>query len=217
MGRASHLQLIASVFLLATLLGSGHALARCFGVPDEPVEPGPGWRVHLTAESGGYADGADFGVGDEASINFEPGLDAIENFTGGMPFYLYFRYPFPDTKVNYFTISIVKTADRLYWPLRLDVRVDGPLDVTIRWTQEQVANVSAEWTLTFVGPDGDRIDMRETGEITLAVGRGVHALRVDALRSDDQLTSPELTVLVVLVYGAAVAIILVMRRRRRRV
>lgn len=216
MGRALRLGLIVPIFLLLIGLGSGHALARCFGVPEGPVEPGPGWRVHLNAEVEGYADDADFGVAEGASINFEPGLDAIENFSERKPFYLYFRYPFPDTKSNFFTVSIIRTADRLYWPLRLDVRESGPLAITISWPSEQVANISSEWALSLVGPSGERFDMRQVDAISLVVEEGVHVLRITASRDDAGSPTLEITVLALVAYGVALAVLLLLRRERKR-
>ncbi len=204
------------VLLLSLSLSSGSAVARCFGVPEEAEELGEGWRIHLTASADGYEDGVDFGMAEGASINLEPGVDAIENFSVRKPFFLYFLYPFPDTGFNYFDVSIVGTRDSRYWPLTLDVRVARTLDITITWSPEEVANVSSEWDVAFIDHERNRVDMREVNAVALAVGQGVYDMRVAVSRGDERLDPLVPIALVVAGYGAAVAVFLALRRRRKR-
>ncbi len=203
---------------ILSLIMTGTAHARCFGVPE--TEPGDVlWSVPLTATSAvGDVDGAAFGSARGATNFFDEGLDESEpRPTEDVRLRLFFFLDqqvlgFPPIRFNQ---SFVAPSDRMTWTLTTEYRGEQPARLTLTWDAEEVKEADDKVTLSLL--DGPlSVDMLSTSSYSYDVSPGTSSFVI--VGEPREGTTPALLTLVLFVGGylGVVVIYIVLRRRRRR-
>lgn len=228
------------LFLILTIL-PGHAIARCFGVPEDlGAEPGVNaWFMRLEIEAGtGFQEQVTFGFHENATDGFDRGYDQFAQpfdfRPGGEEFGLvaYFSYPendpgsagIPENEPSPSRLRISTVAPRLEmaWPLRVAYLLDQDTQIEMRWNTSEARDLEG-FDVSLHVPTGPWIDLEEETSYTFNASIGIHPFFVDAHGEPGSLPEEETPVgdTLVLVgsfaaYGAVIVIILGLRWMKRR-
>lgn len=227
-------------FLVLTIL-PGHAIARCFGVPEGLVGEEPGvnaWFMSLGIETEtGFQDRVTFGFHENATDGFERRYDNFArpfDFRAGGEFTLvaYFSYPendpepggIPENEPSPSRLRISTISPRLdmAWPLRIAYLFDQDTQIEIRWNTSEARDLEG-FEVSLRIPSGPRIDMEEESNYRFNTSLGIHSFFLDAHGQPGSLPEEEVPVgdTLVLVgsvaaYGAVIAILLGLRWMKKR-
>lgn len=234
------LMALGLLLLILTIL-PGHAIARCFGVPEGlGAEPGvTAWFMRLEIEAAsGFQEQVTFGFHEEATDGFDRRYDQFAQpfdfRPGGTEFTLvaYFDYPENDPESGGLLenepspsrLSISTVAPRLdmAWPLRIAYLFDQDTQIEIRWNASEARDLEG-FDVSFHVPSGPWIDLEEETSYTFKASLGIHSFLLDAHGAAGSLPAEETPVgdTLVLVgsfaaYGAVIAIILGLRWLKKR-
>ncbi|MEE9173431.1 MAG: hypothetical protein V3U30_00475 [Thermoplasmata archaeon] len=218
---------------LGLLALSGHAAARCFGVP-ETTEEEPAWALGLRVESAhGLWDLAYLGVDSRATDGFDPDFDVIEAiFERGLDpqadtiaLFVYFFYPEnPEaakgtdnpTATVALTRSVVPPRDTVTWPLRVAYSFPGEMVLTLFWSPEAVRQ--SDFVIDLVTPFDGAVSMADAATYSFEATPGFYDFTLQA-RAKSSLGPPGESVLLAGVLAASavtVGAILWLRRAGRR-
>jgi hypothetical protein len=227
-------------FLVLTIL-PGHAIARCFGVP-EGLGDDPGvnaWFMRLQVSTGnGFEEQVTFGFHENATDGFDRGYDQFAQpfdfRPGGEEFGLvaYFSYPENDPESggipenepspSRLRISTVQPRLEMAWPLRIAYLFDQDTQMEVRWNASEARDLEG-FDVSMHVPAGPWLDLGEGSNFTFNASIGIHTLTLDAHGEPGSLPEEETPVGDTLVligsfaaYGAVVAIILALRWMKKR-
>lgn len=228
------------LFVLVLTILPGHAIARCFGVPEGlGDEPGvKAWFMRLDIETGtGFKEQLTLGFHENATDGFDRRYDQFAQpfdfRAGGEEFRLtaYFSYPENDPESgglienepspSRLRISTIQPRLDMSWPLRIAYLFDEDTQIEIRWNTSEARLDGFDVNLHV--PLGPWISMTEASSYTFNASLGIHPFLVDAHGEPGSLPAEETPVGDTLVivgsfaaYGAVVAIILALRWVRKR-
>ena len=228
------------LFFLALTILPGHAIARCFGVPEGLGEPGVNaWFMSLEIETGtGFQEQVTFGFHEDATDGFDRAYDQFAQpfdfRPGGEEFGLvaYFSYPENDPEPggaienqpspSRLRISTVSPRLNMAWPLQVAYLFDEDTQIEMRWNTSEAADLEG-FEVSLHVPLGPWIDLGENSSFTFNASLGIHPFFIDAHGEPGSLPEEETPVgdTLVLVasfaaYGAVIAIVLGLRWMKRR-
>ena len=228
-------------FLLLTLL-PGHAIARCFGVPEGlGEEPGVNaWFMRLQiSTANGFEEQVTFGFHENATDGFDRGYDQFAQpfdfRPGGQEFGLvvYFSYPendpesggIPENQPSPSRLRISTISPRLdmAWPLRVAYLFDEDTQIEIRWNASEARDLEG-FDVNLHVPLAPTISLAEENRThRFNASIGIHSFLVDAHGTPGSLPAEDTPAgdTLVLVgsfaaYGAVIVIILGLRWLRKR-
>ncbi len=229
------------LFLLVLTILPGHAIARCFGVPEGLAADEPGvnaWFMTLQVETGtGFQDSVTFGFHENATDGFERRYDNFArpfDFRARGEFRLvaFFFYPendpnpggIPENEPSPSRLRISTISPRLdmAWPLRIAYLINEDTQIEIRWNTSEARDLEG-FEVTLRVPSGPLIDMEEESSYRFNTSLSIHSFFLDAHGEPGSLPEEETPVgdTLVLVasfaaYGAVIAIVLGLRWMKRR-
>ncbi len=226
------------LFLLVLTILPGHAIARCFGVPEGlGAEPGANaWFLSLDIETGtGFQERVTLGFHENATDGFDGRYDQLAQpfdfRAGGEEFGLvaYFTYPENDPgsfendpSTSRLRISTIQPRLDMAWPLRIAYLFDQDTQIELRWNTSEARDLEG-FEVSLHVPFGPWIDLGEESSFTFNASLGIHWFSIDAHGEPGSLPAEETPVgdTLVLVasfaaYGAVIAIVLGLRWMKRR-
>ncbi len=229
------------LFFLALTILPGHAIARCFGVPEGlGAEPGVNaWFLSLDIETtNGFQEQVTFGFHESATDGFDRGYDQFAQpfdfRAGGGEFGLvaYFSYPendpnpggIPENKPSSsrLRISTISPGLDMGWPLQLAYLLNEDTQIEMRWNTSEAEDLEG-FKVSLHVPLGPWIDLGNESSFTFNASLGIHPFFIDAHGEPGSLPEEETPVgdTLVLVasfaaYGAVIAIVLGLRWMKRR-
>lgn len=231
----------AGLFFLVLTILPGHAIARCFGVPeglgDEPGVNAWFMRLRIEAETG-FEEQVTFGFHPNATDGFDRGYDQFAQpfdfRPGGEEFGMvtYFSYPENDPESggipenepspSRLRISTVQPRLDMAWPLRIAYLFAQDTRIEIRWNTSEALDLEG-FEVNLHTPSGEWLPLGVESSYAFNASLGIHPFLVDAHGTPGSLPEVETPAAdnLVLVgsfaaYGAVIAIILGLRWIRKR-
>lgn len=230
----------AGLFVLVLTILPGHAIARCFGVPEGlGEEPGVNaWFMRLGMEAAtGFPEQVTFGFHPNATDGFDPRYD---QFAQPFDFRLgeeagmvaYFSYPENDPKSggipenepspSRLRISTIQPRLDMAWPLRIVYLFPQDTRIELRWNTSEALDLEG-FDVSLHPPSGEWLSLGVESSYAFNASLGIHRFLIDAHGTPGSLPDVETpaTDTLVLVgsfaaYGAVIAVILGLRWMRKR-
>lgn len=210
-----------------SLVVPGHALARCFGIPEPgPVTPGVGWYVDMTATAAdGQRDTARFGVSVNATDWLDPGLDLQEDFSNPrLSLFFQVNVTRPELGRTEFAVflNVSINADdfgEASWLLVILYAGSVEQEFRLEWNVADVAEIPSSWSLAMTPPSAHPVDLRTRDSVEFVLTPGEVAIPITGRNSPPDSSTglpPKTLVFAGITYGALVGLLLALRAHRRK-